>query len=45
MSLIPAVERQSQVGLCEFMASLVYILRSRTAKAMKKGPVLKGGGG
>jgi hypothetical protein len=30
--LIPALWRQSQVDLCEFKASLVYIARSRTAR-------------
>ena len=42
MPLIPALGRQRQVGLCEFEASLVYIVSSRTVKAVtQRKPVLK----
>jgi hypothetical protein len=34
MPLIPAVERQRQMDLCEFEASLVYIESSRTARRL-----------
>ena len=30
MPLIPALQRQGQVKVCEFEASLVYIVSSRT---------------
>ena len=33
MFLIPALGRQRQVDVCQFKASLVYIMSSRTAKA------------
>jgi hypothetical protein len=33
MSLIPALGKQRQVDLCEFEASLVYRVSSRTARA------------
>jgi hypothetical protein len=33
--LIPALMRQRQADLCEFKASLIYRLNSRTAKAEK----------
>jgi hypothetical protein len=42
---IPAWRRQRQVDLCEFEASLVYKVRSRTVRATQRNPVLKGGGG
>ena len=42
MSLIPALGRQRQGDLCEFEASLVYILSSRTARTtLKKKSCLK----
>jgi hypothetical protein len=34
--LIPALERQRQVDLCEFKASLVYRVNSRISKATVK---------
>jgi hypothetical protein len=34
--LIPALERQRQVGLSEFEASLVYSVSSRTARTTQK---------
>jgi hypothetical protein len=38
MPLIPALGKQSQVDLCEFEASLVYIVSSRPAiKEGKRG--------
>jgi hypothetical protein len=37
--LIPAFEKQSQVDLCEFRASLVYRVSSRTARATQRNPV------
>ena len=37
--LIPALGRQRQVDLCEFEASLVYRVSSRTARATKMSPV------
>ena len=40
MPLIPAL-RQRQVDLCEFEASLVYRVSSRTTKAIQRNPVLK----
>jgi hypothetical protein len=39
--LIPAVRRQRQVDVCEFEASLVYRVSSRTARATERNPVLK----
>jgi len=30
--LIPALERQEQVGLCEFKSSLIYITNNRQAR-------------
>ena len=39
--LVPALWRQRQVNLCEFEASLVFKVSSRTVKA-KRNPVLKG---
>ena len=39
--LISVVGRQRQEDLCESQISLVYIVSSRTAKAMKKDPVTK----
>ena len=36
MSLIPAQGRQRQVDLCEFEASLVYRVSSRTTRAIQK---------
>jgi hypothetical protein len=33
--------RQRQVDLCEFKASLVYRVSSRTVKATQRNPVLK----
>ena len=33
-TLIPALRRQRQVGLCKFKASLVYKVSSRTARAV-----------
>ena len=41
MSLIPALERQKQVGLCEFKTILVYRVSFRTAKAIQRNFVLK----
>lgn len=34
MPLILALKRQRQADLCKFMASLVYIMSSRLAKAI-----------
>ena len=39
--LIPALGRQRQVDLCEFKASLVYRVVSRTARAKQRNPVSK----
>ena len=39
--LISALWRQRQVNRCEFKASLVYRVSSRTAGATQKDPVLK----
>ena len=36
MLLIPALERQRQVDLCDWEASLVYRLSSRTARAKQR---------
>ena len=41
MPLIPALRRQRQVDLCEFEASLVYRVSSRTARATQRNPVKK----
>ena len=41
MPLIPVLGRQRQEELCEFKASLVSKVSSRTARATKKDPVLK----
>ena len=41
MPLIPALGRQRQVDLCEFEASLVYRVSSRTARATQRNPVSK----
>ena len=37
--LIPALRRQTQADLCEFEASLVYRVSSRTARAAQRNPV------
>ena len=39
MPLIPAIRRQRQVGLCEFEASLVYRVSSRTDSIVTGNPV------
>jgi hypothetical protein len=39
--LISALGRQRQVDLCEFKASLVYRMNSRTARATQRNPVSK----
>ena len=39
--MIPALGRQRQVDLCEFEASLGYIVSSRTAWATQRNPVSK----
>jgi hypothetical protein len=41
MSLILALGRQSQKDLCEFKASLIYSVTSRTARVIQINPVLK----
>ena len=41
MPLIPAFGRQRQVDVCEFKASLVYRVSSRTTRATWRNPVLK----
>jgi hypothetical protein len=41
MPLILALGRQRQVNLCEFKASLVYIVSSRIARAPQRNPVSK----
>ena len=41
MPLIPALGRQRQADLCEFKASLVYIVSSRPARATQGNPVLE----
>ena len=42
MPLIPALKRQRQVDLCEFEASLVYIVSSRIARTVsQRNPVSK----
>jgi hypothetical protein len=40
-SLIPALRRQMQAGICKFEASLVYIVSSRLPKATQRNPVSK----
>jgi hypothetical protein len=40
-ALIPALWRQRQADLCEFEASLVYQISSRTARATQRTPVSK----
>jgi hypothetical protein len=39
--LIPTLGRQRQVDLCEFEASLVYRVSSRTARDTQRNPVSK----
>ena len=39
--LIPAPGRQRQVELCEFQASLVYRVGSKTARVTQRNPILK----
>jgi hypothetical protein len=39
--LIPALGWQRQADLCEFKASLVYRVSSRTARATQRNPVSK----
>ena len=39
MPLIPALRRQKQVDLCEFYASLVNRVSSRTARVTRRNPV------
>ena len=39
--LIPALGGQKQVDFCEFKASLVYIVSSRTARTVTQRPCLK----
>jgi len=34
--LIPACSRQGQADLCEFKASLIYLMSSRPARAMQR---------
>jgi hypothetical protein len=41
MLLIPALRRQKQAELCKFKASLTYIVSSRTARVIQRGPVSK----
>ena len=42
MSLIPAPERQRQVDLCEFEASLVYKASSRTGRTVtQRSPITR----
>ena len=40
-SLIPALERQRQIDLCEFEISLVHRVSSRTARVSQRNPVSK----
>ena len=40
-SLILVLGRQRQVDLCEFKASLVYRVSSKTVRATQRNPVLK----
>jgi hypothetical protein len=39
MPLIPAHRRQRLAELCEFWASLVYIVSSRTSRATQRNPI------
>jgi hypothetical protein len=39
--LLPVLGRQRQEDLCEFEASLVYIMSSRTARAIWRDPISK----
>jgi hypothetical protein len=41
MLLIPVLRRQRQVDLCEFKASLVYNVSSRTGKATQRNTASK----
>jgi hypothetical protein len=41
MPLIEALRRQSQGDVCEFQASLVYRVNSRTARATQRNLVTK----
>jgi hypothetical protein len=41
MPLIPTLERQRQVDLCDFKANLIYKLSPRTARATQRNPVSK----
>jgi hypothetical protein len=41
LPLIPALGRQRHVDLCEFKASLIYRVSSRTAKATQRNLVSK----
>ena len=42
MPLVPALGRQRQVDHCEFEASLIYKLSSRTVRAVtQRNPILK----
>jgi hypothetical protein len=38
---LPALGRQKQADLCEFEASLIYRVSSRTARAIHRNPVSK----
>lgn len=42
MLLISELRRQKHLGLCDFEASLVYTISSRTVRATLRDPVLKG---
>ena len=44
-TFIPALKRQRQADLCEFKASLVYIVSYSSARATQRNPVSKKGGG
>lgn len=39
MFLIPVLRSQRQMNLCEFRASLIYIVSSRTAGTIQREPV------
>lgn len=39
MPLVPALGRQRQAGLCEFMVSIVYSASSRTVRVTERSPV------
>jgi hypothetical protein len=39
--VLPALRRQRQADLCEFEASLVYRVSSRTGRATQRNPVCK----